>query len=161
MAILTTAGRAGLAKAIKESVLHLAWGQGSSEWNTNEKVAEDPTQTALFREIGRRLVDSVQYCIGDDEGDLIAPTGRFSISAQPTNNLFINTKFDFEDGAGYTIREFGLFIGTEVSSECPVGQKYYLPSDITDPGVLLTLENSVPLIRLASTREEFNFVLTL
>ena len=161
MAILTTAGRAGLAKAIRESDLHLAWGQGQRDVGSNEKIPEDPGQTALFREIGRRLVDSVQYCVGDDEGDLIAPTGRFSLSLQPTNNLFVSTKFDFEDGAGYTIREFGLFIGTEVSSECPVGQKYFLPSDITDPGVLLTLENSVPLIRLASTREEFNFVLTL
>lgn len=161
MAILTIPGRAGLAKAVKESVLHLAWGQGSAEWTDSSKATEDPNQATLFREVGRRSIDSVQYCFGDADGEIVTPTGRFTASEVPTNNLFISTKFDFEDGAGYTIREYGLFIGTVVSGDCPPGQKYFLPTEVTDVGSLLTLENSVPLIRLASTREEFNFVLTL
>ncbi|GHT96772.1 hypothetical protein FACS1894122_15380 [Alphaproteobacteria bacterium] len=158
MAILTQSGRTAIAQSVKNQVIHIAWGQGDEAWN--ELVSEDPTQTALTNEVGRRVVDEVLFCVGDDEGELVTPTGRFSASEVPTNNLFIRTLYDFTDASEYTIRELGLFVGTQTAEELSVGQKYFLPTDIVDPGILLLLEHSVPLIRTPATRETFCFVVT-
>ncbi len=161
MAILTQSGRTAIAQSVKNQVIHLAWGQRDvASDDFSEIVPEDPTQTALIREVGRRVVDEVSYCVGDDEGELVTPTGRFSRSEVPTNNLYIETKYDFTDAAEYTIRELGLFVGTVTDPELSPGQKYFLPTDIIDPGILLLLEHSVPLIRSAATREQFCFVIT-
>jgi hypothetical protein len=40
------------------------------------------------------------------------------------------------------------------------GQKYFSPTDLLDVGILLVLENSVPIVRQPSTRETFEFVVT-
>ena len=92
---------------------------------------------------------------------MVTPTGRWNISEKPTNNLYITTEFDFADGNGYTIREFGLFLNTITNEELPKGQKYFLPTEIEDPGELLMLENSVPIIRTGDTRYKCSFVLSL
>lgn len=159
MAILTQSGRTAIAQSVKNQMIHLAWSTGDEEWD-NEPIPEDPTQTTLIREVGRRVVDEIVFCVGDDEGELVTPTGRFSRSDVPTNNLYIETKYDFTDAAEYTIRELGLFVGTITNPELPEGQRYFLPTDIVDPGILLLLEHSVPLIRTAATREYFCFVVT-
>lgn len=161
MAIITIPGRAGIARSLKNSSLFIAWGRGDETWTGDEKQIEDPTRTELFREIGRRIVDDVQFVVGNDEGELVTPTGRWNISEEPTNNLYITTEFDFSDGNGYTIREFGLFLNTVTGQELPAGQKYFLPTEIDDPGELLMLENSVPIIRTGDTRYKCSFVLSL
>jgi hypothetical protein len=159
MAVLTQSGRAAIAQSVKNQTIHLAWGQGQLEAAPDD-FSEDPAQTALINEVGRRIVDEVLFCVGDDQGNLITPTGRFSVSQVPTNNLFIRTLYDFTDASEYTIRELGLFVGTKTAPELPEGQKYFLPTDIVDPGILLLLEHSVPLIRTPATRESFSFVVT-
>lgn len=107
------------------------------------------------------LLNWNRLCVGDDEGELVTPTGRWKISETPTNNLYISAIFDFENASGYTIREYGLFANTIVKAECPEGQKYFLPEEIEDAGELSMLENCVPLIRTGDTRQECNFVMTL
>ncbi|GHT97207.1 hypothetical protein FACS1894126_0820 [Alphaproteobacteria bacterium] len=159
MAILTQSGRAAIAQSVKDQVIHIAWGQGDAD-SDDSIGSEDPMQTTLKSEVGRRIVDEVVFCVGDDDGELVTPTGRFSASEEPTNNLFIETTYDFEDASDHTIRELGLFVGTKTDPDLPVGQKYFLPADIIDPGILLLLEHSVPLIRTPATREKFCFVVT-
>ena len=161
MAIITIPGRAGIAKSIKNSPLFIAWGTGNPEWTGGEKYPEDAMRDTLFREVGRRAIDSVVFCIGDDDGDIITPSGRWRESKTPTNNLFIRTAFDFSDADGYTIREYGLFANTITKSGLPEGQKYFSLEDIEDPGELLMIENCVPLIRTGDTRQECNFVMSL
>ncbi len=51
-------------------------------------------------------------------------------------------------------------VGTKVKEKVPPGQRYFEPQDIEDPGILLVLEHTVPLIRTATTRETFAFVFT-
>ncbi|GHT92083.1 hypothetical protein FACS1894122_05430 [Alphaproteobacteria bacterium] len=160
MAILTQSGRAAIAQSVKDQVIHIAWGQGQLEAGHDDFSPEDPMQTTLQSEVGRRIVDGVVFCVGDDNGELVTPTGRFSASEEPTNNLYIETTYDFEDASDHTIRELGLFVGTKTDPDLPVGQKYFLPADIVDPGILLLLEHSVPLIRTPATREKFCFVVT-
>ena len=117
-------------------------------------------QTALLREVGRRVVDEVHFVTADPEGEIVVPTGRYRLSAEPTNHLFIRVRFDFEDAATSVVREQGLFVGTQTDPELPLGKKYFIPAQITDAGILLVLQNSVPIVRQPSTRETFEFVVT-
>ena len=127
------------------------------------KVTHPPEpigQTALLREVGRRVVDEVHFVASDPEGEIVVPTGRYRLSLEPTNHLFIRVRFDFEDAATTIVREQGLFVTTQTDPELPIGQKFFIPAQISDPGILLVLQNSVPIVRQPSTRETFEFVVT-
>jgi hypothetical protein len=119
---------------------------------------EPITASTLLHEVGRRIADEVIFCTGDENGDLITPTGRFKASSTPTNNLFL--RFTFENASTQVIRELGVMVGTETNPELPPGQRYFEPQDIINTGILLVLERTVPLIRTAATRETFSFVVT-
>jgi len=127
---------------------------------TQDTPAELITSTTLLKEVGRRVVDEMLFCVGDENGELITPSGRFKPSNVPTNNLYLKFTFDFTDAANQVIRELGVMVGTKVKEELPPGQRYFEPQDIEDPGILLVLEHTVPLIRTAATRETFAFVVT-
>lgn len=118
------------------------------------------TSEKLLNELGRRTADEVLFCTGDENGELLTPTGRFRSSNVPTNNLYLKFTFDFTDAANQVIRELGVMVGTKVKEKLPPGQRYFEPQDIEDPGILLVLEHTVPLIRTSATRETFSFVVT-
>ncbi|WP_353281810.1 hypothetical protein [Wolbachia endosymbiont (group B) of Horisme vitalbata] len=118
------------------------------------------TSEKLLNELGRRTADEVLFCTGDENGELITPSGRFRPSNVPTNNLYLKFTFDFTNAANQVIRELGVMVGTKVKEELPIGQRYFEPQDIEDPGILLVLEHTVPLIRTSATRETFSFVVT-
>jgi hypothetical protein len=159
MAVLTKSGRTALAESLKAQPIYLAWGAGDMEWLLAPE--ENIQASSLIWEVGRRIVDEVTFCEGDENGLLVAPTGRFSATEYPTNQLYIHCTFDFEDAETAIIREFGIFIGTEISEASPPGQRYFVPPELANPGILLAYENTVPLIRTAATREAFSFVVTL
>jgi hypothetical protein len=159
MAILTHSGRAALAQAVKNQAMHVAWGTGDEAWDL-DPVPEDTTQEALTNEVGRRIVEEVFFCEPADQGELEASNGRFTLSETPTRNLFVKVLYDFSDGSGYTIRELGLFINSKTDSELPPGQEYFLPNQVTDPGILLLLEHEPAMIRTPVVRESFSFVVT-
>ncbi|QUI60462.1 hypothetical protein JKF54_00285 [Wolbachia endosymbiont of Spodoptera picta] len=118
------------------------------------------TSEKLLNELGRRTADEVLFCTGDENGELITPSGRFRPSNVPTNNLYLKFTFDFTDAANQVIRELGVMVGTKIKEELPEGQRYFEPQDIEEHGILLILEHTVPLIRTAATRETFSFVVT-
>jgi hypothetical protein len=159
VAVLTKSGRSAIASSIKSQMVHLAWGDGLETW-ASELPPEDVIATGLAHEIGRRRADEILFVEGDDDGPLITPTGRFSAVNYPMNNLFMRFTFDFEDAANRTIRELGVFIDTITNPELPAGQRYFELADVVEPGILLVLEHTVPLIRTAATRESFSFVIT-
>lgn len=127
---------------------------------TQDTPQELITSTTLLKEVGRRVVDEMLFCVGDENGELVTPSGRFKSSAVPTNNLYLRFTFDFTDAANQVIRELGVMVGTRVKEELPPGQRYFEPKDIEDSGILLVLEHTVPLIRTSATRETFSFVVT-
>ncbi|WP_265022334.1 MULTISPECIES: hypothetical protein [unclassified Wolbachia] len=118
------------------------------------------TSTKLLKEVGRRVVDEVLFCTGDENGELITPSGRFKPSNVPTNNLYLKCTFDFTNAANQVIREIGVMVGTKIKEGLPEGQRYFEPKDVENPGILLVLEHTVPLIRTSATRETFSFVVT-
>lgn len=125
-----------------------------------EHPPEAIAQTALLREVGRRVVDEVHFVAADPDGEIVVPTGRYRLSAEPTNHLFIRVRFDFEDAATSVVREQGLFVGCTTDPALPIGQKFFVPAQVSDPGILLVLQHSVPIVRQPSTRETFEFVVT-
>jgi hypothetical protein len=159
MAILTQSGRAAMAAAVKNQKMHIAWGTGDTAWDS-DPIPEDTAQETLFNEVGRRVVEEVVFCEPDDQGELEASNGRFTASDVPTRNLFIRVRYDFTDGSEYTIREVGLFINSETDDELPPGQQYFLPHQVTSPGILLLLEHEPAMIRSPAVRESFCFVVT-
>ncbi|MFT4314354.1 MAG: hypothetical protein AB3P11_04620 [Wolbachia pipientis] len=127
----------------------------------SESTPPEPINSIkLLNELGRRTANEVLFCTGDENGELITPSGRFRPSNVPTNNLFLKFTFDFTDAANQVIRELGVMVGTKVKEKVPSGQRYFEPQDIEDHGILLVLEHTVPLIRTAATRETFSFVVT-
>jgi hypothetical protein len=171
MAILTSSGRTAMAMAIAAQPIHYAWGVGLSSWASN-RPAEDVAANSLVNEIGRRVATDVQYVLPSDDGDIIVPVftdgegnsvpRRFSLSDTPTQHLLMRFNFDFSDAPASTIREVGIFVGTIIKDTVPVGQRYFTPSDIQNPGTLLALENLAEVIvRSPNSRQSFEFVLTV
>lgn len=158
MAILAQTGRVVIAESIALRPLHLAWGEGDGAWI--EPPAEDAGATGLINELGRRTVTQVQYVIPDEEGEIELPGGNYTLSESPTNHLLITTVFDFGDASSDTIREIGLFAGTETGEGLPGGQKYFIPSEVTNPGRLLHIENVGPIFRSVVIKETFKIVIT-
>lgn len=125
-----------------------------------DRPLEDTAATALAAEVGRRIVDEVAFVTPDSAGGIVVPTGRYSLSAEPTSHLFVRVRFDFADAASVTVREQALFVGTATDPALPPGQRYFAPAEVDEPGILLLLQHSVPIVRQPSTRETFEFVIT-
>lgn len=159
-AILTESGRTGIATSMKEQETYLAWGTGEESWGTTPPEDGLISSTSLVREIGRRICEDIEFCYADDNGEIITQAGRFSPSETPTNNLHYTIQFDFADGVDEYIREFGLFIKTELKDDVPIGQKYVLPTQLKSHGQLVVIERCAPIYRQAMTRELLNFVVT-
>lgn len=157
MALLTDSGRAAVATSIKKNPIHLAWGSGSVDWDA-VKPAESVSASNLVAEVGRRKVTQAMFCTPDPLGEIVVSQGRFSLSTEATNYLYLRFAFDFLDAQDATIRELGVFVGTEVKSTTPEGQDYLLPDDIEEPGTLLVLEYIEKLIRSPQVRQQFEFV---
>lgn len=160
MATLTNSGRAALAAALASQPLHFAWGSGLPAWDA-APVVEAVTDTALVNEIGRRLVTDVKFVSEDPAGEIVVPTGRYTVSATPTRHLLIRIAYDFSDAPASVIREVALFAGTVTQAGLPAGQRYFEPGQITSPGTLVSLERSTPINRSPATRETFEHVITL
>lgn len=158
MAILTNSGRAAAAAAIKAQSLYMAWGSGDVSWDT-VPVPEPAEATALVNELGRRRVTQALFCLPDDNGELVVPTGRFTVSATPTKYLYMRFSFDFSDASASTIREVAVFSGTVPDAGIPAGQDYLIPSEVQGPGLMLALERIAALARSSSVRQQFEFVI--
>ena len=115
----------------------------------------------MVNEVGRRLVTQVQFVTEDPTGEIIVPTGRYTVSATPTRHLLFRIAYDFGDAPASVIREVALFAGTEVQAGLPAGQRYFEPGQIVAPGTLVALERITPIHRSPATRETFEHVITL
>lgn len=159
MAVLQDRGRIVLASAIAAQPLYLAWGRGLPAWDAAPE-AEPTTAAALVDEIGRRLVTAVQYVVPHAEGEIELPDGsRYTASAQPSKWLHARWTFDYQDAAGETMRELGVFIGATLVEGLPAGQRYFTAAQVLEPGELYTLERFEATTRSASTRQVQEFVL--
>ena len=173
LATLTKIGRAGLAKAIMERTLHVAWGSGSPDWDAPDAALPGLVDAvSLEAEVGRRLVTLKSFVEPDDQGGIVVPVSvgnsgqvvetRYSQSATPTPWLYIRVNYNFEDAANVVIREIGLVMDTVPRADLPPGQTYLKPDDVADPGLLLGVQILSPAIqRSAQVRQSIEFVLPI
>ena len=173
LATLTKVGRAAIAKAIASRPLHLAWGIGDPAWDAPDAVPPSlVNSTSLLAEVGRRAPATVGFVEPDDAGDIVIPIGRSSDDAVqvarykqvqgPSPYLYLRVNFDYENASNVIIREMGVFMDTAVKAELPPGQRYFVPSDLTDQGLLLAAQVIRPAInRSPSVRQTVEFVLPI
>lgn len=160
MSIFVQSASAAVAQAIKTSGVWVAWGNGVPGWDTVPEEAPT-TATALVAEIGRRRAVVIDFVTPDPAGAIVVPQGAFSVSPTPTASLYVRSNFTNTDAVGQSIREAGVFIGTTLKDSVPVGQDYFLPSDLLNPGVLLLLEHFAKITRTDDFSVSLEFVMTL
>lgn len=159
MAVLQESGRIFLATAVATPPLYLAWGRGLAAWDTAPEP--EPTKaTRLVDEIGRRLITSVGFVVPDDNGAIELPDKkRYAASAVPTKWLHASWTFNYDDAAGETVRELGVFIGGSVAQGLPAGQRYFTAAQVVEPGYLYCLERVQPFKRGTGVRPVQQYVL--
>ncbi len=175
-ATLTTMGRAALAAALAARPLHLAWGEGDPAWDgaAGASLPSLVGATALTKEIGRRKVTTVDFVAEAADGEIVVPIGlrpdgtvetaRYKrVNAGDVSpNLYLYAAFDYEDAPTATIREVGLFADTVAVSGLPLGQLYFTPGELQNPGKLVAAQIlDAPRIRSSSVRETMEFVLPI
>ena len=160
MSIFVQGASIAVAQAVKSAGVWAAWGNGDVAWDT-VAVPEPVAATALVAEVGRRRASVIEFVVADAAGDIVVPQGTFSISATPTNTLYIRTNFDSADAVGEDIREAAVLIGATLVEGLPVGQTYFLPADVATPGTMLILERFAKITRTADFSVSLEFVLTL
>lgn len=169
LATLTKTGRAAMAKAIAARPLFLAWGSGDPAWDELEDLPSLIEATALYNEVGRRIPTDVGFVEPDEDGDIVIPkqgAGDTVIEARylkvtgPTPYLYVQTSFDFADASNVVIREIGVFMDAQTADGLPPGQRYFLPAEIIDIGLLVAVQIFKPGInRSPSVRQVIDFVL--
>jgi hypothetical protein len=163
MAVLEDQGRIELAELVKNRPLHLAWGRGLAAWD-NQPQPEPITATVLVDEIGRRIASQKHFVVPETDPQAIntiqVPGGDlYRIVETPSRWVFVEFVFDFGDGIGESIRELGMFIGTETQASLPIGQRYFAPNQVTNAGRLYMLDHIPRLIRSGATEQIYRYVL--
>ena len=159
MAVLQDSGRIVLARAVAAQSIHLAWGRGLPAWDAAPQP-EPTNANALVDEIGRRAVTQVGYVVPDEGGEIELPSGaRYTAVAGPTRWLYVRFTFNFTDAAGETIRELGIFVGTQAAAGVPAGQRYLTPAEVATHGDLYALERLPKFPRSGDVRQVFDYVL--
>lgn len=161
MAILVESGRAAVATAIMNQPIHLAWGEGDPSWDVT-KPTEATSTTGLLKELGRlKAIDAYSVVPNNTGGgQIIVSGGKFDPApiGVATKYLYLRFQFDFMDAQYASIRELGIFVGTQVTAANP---DVYLPDGAGNysGGQLLVLEYLDKLVRSSQIRQQFEFVI--
>lgn len=158
MSSLQRAGRILLAKEFASLPIFLAWGEGSAAWDATPPV-EPTTATALLAELGRRKAQTVSYAVASATGTVELSSGKYNLSATPTDLVYLKFVFDFDDAVGKSIRELGILAGTTLKTTVPATQTYYAPGDLLTPGDLYAVEYVKAFPRVNTVRQVFEYVL--
>lgn len=158
-AILTLSGRVALAKAVYDQTIHLALGSGAAAWDSN-LPAPSTSATALTAEIGRLVITDKVFVVDDAAGEIVTSSGRYSLSPSnaPTRSLCLRARFGFADVAR-DVREVAVFTGTTLKTGLPVGQTWFLPTNLATTGTLLALDQHLKIPWLPDLQFSRDFVL--
>lgn len=159
MTVVVNDIRTFMAEAIKEKPIFLAWGRGDGAWT--EPPPEERGRNTLLDPVGFRQVARRQFVVPDPDGEIVLSSGKWTISAEPTNHLYVEFRYDFEDGQGEKIREAMVYIGTVVKEGLPPGQKYFGMDEIDSLGRAALLQNFGPRERSVGTRSTYEYVISL
>lgn len=160
--IHTTSARvfAATAALAKASSAYMALGSGNTGWGSGAPPAPSVNSTALLAEFCRRKTNLVQFCTPNSSGSISLPEGKFEPSTNPTNFVYFKFHFEFEDAVGSTIREMGVFLDTVPVVGIPAGQYLLTPAQVAQQGTMISVIRIPPMLREATKRELFEWVVT-
>lgn len=150
-------GRILNAELIAALPIHVAWGTGDPDWDT-EAETEPNNTTALVAEVGRRQATQVAFVVEDANGSIETPQGNFTLSSVPTRHIYVRVIFAFDEAATEHIRELGVFVNTQTTPGLPAGQRYFTPDQIVNPGRLYLLDRSQSFQRNGAVRPAFEYI---
>ncbi|MBN8243313.1 hypothetical protein JF546_09850 [Nitratireductor aquimarinus] len=161
MAIWTLGGRQVAAQLLLGETFFLGVGEGDPAWDT-VPVDASPGDIDLVDRVGVTRLRDIQFATEDPGGSITMADGsKWSFTAQPTRYVFLDFKLDLADGEGHTLRETGLFHGTELAPAVPAGQMYVPNADIVDYGRLMQVDRFNSVIRDGSLEQRFTYIITL
>lgn len=178
IATLVDQGRAGIAFAISQRPLHIAWGVGDPAWEgagdlTAITLPSLMKWTSLTAEVGRRSPTILGFVEPDLDGEIVIPVAvgtdgnvqerryRRAIPG-PTKFLYMKANYEYSDAANVIIREAGVFMDTVVNPDLPPGQRYFTPAEVVSPGLLLAAQIISPSItRSPAIRQFIEFVIPI
>jgi hypothetical protein len=146
---IVDAGRATLAKAIKDKNVMLAVGSGQAAWTQLSNTPSlSGTETALVAPVAGVRPAVKDFVVPNAAGTIEAPDGsKWSISATPTKYLYLSFVLGFQDGPSEVLKELGLYLDPTYAAAVGAGQTYIPWASVTNAGNLLALERIAPLER--------------
>lgn len=172
MAVFTQGGRVVLAQALYDVTMFLAVGEGDPAWDSEpqpttpaEQEARDTAlsvATDLVAKVGVTRIREKFFVKPDNAGTILMGDGStYSQSDVPTAYLYVRFQLDLPDAAGRTLRETGVFVGTQLGGAVPAGQQYIPGADVVNFGTMIEVDRFAPIVRDGSIGQTFSFVLTM
>lgn len=160
MAVFTMLGRVLAAELFMGETFFLAVGEGDANWDTNP-VAPLPSETALLAPVGVTRLRDQQFVTPDETGPIsMADGSKWAVSGTPTRYVYLEFKLDLADAQPSTLRENGVYHGTELDAAVPAGQFYIPMADVTALGSLIHIDRYNSIIRDGTLEQSFSFIIT-
>lgn len=160
MAVYTLLGRELAAELFMGETFVLAVGEGDPVWD-GAPIEPLPNQLSLVAAIGVTRLRDKQYVTPDEAGTITMGDGsKWSVSAQRTRYVYLEFKLDLADAQPATLRENGVYHGTEIDAAVPGGQLYIPLEDVTALGDLIHIDRYNSIVRDGSLEQAFSFILT-
>ena len=160
-AVFTVGGHVVVASLLKEQSFFLAVGRGSEDWDS-VMVPPSPADTDLVDKVGVTRLRQIEFATPDDAGEISMLDGsKFAISAEPTRYLYLTFKLDLADASPNTLRECGVYAGTELAEGIPSGQFYIPAEDVVSYGVPINIDRFNSIVRDGASEQAFSSILAL
>ncbi len=171
LSVFVAGSRIAFARFLMEQTLFIAVGSGNPAWDslpdpTPEeeplRLAELAQESALENCIGVTRVRARSFMKADPNGDIILSDGSaWSVSISDTSTLRLEGRLDIADATGETVRETGVYLGTQISEAVPSGQMFIPLADVTSLGTLIQLHRFPPIVRDGTISQALNPYLEL
>lgn len=147
-----------IAQLLMDQPLTIAVGTGDPAWDSLPPPATDDDlakllsemsqQTALANCIGFTRVRSKSFVMPDENGTVVMSDGtKWTKTDDPTNAFLVEGQLDLADATGVTLRENGIYAGTEFEASVLPGQMYIPLADVTTLGTLVELTRFPAIVR--------------
>jgi hypothetical protein len=161
MAVFTIGGRIVAGKLMFQQVFFLAVGKGNATWDTSLEPPS-PLLAALIDPVGVTRCRETSYVVPDEAGVITTSDGaKFSRTIDPSRYVYLEFKLDLEDAVPETLRESGIFHGTEIEAGIPEGQFYIPHADVIQYGTLIYADRFNSIVRDGTIEQSFSCVLTM
>ncbi|WP_273792374.1 hypothetical protein [Brucella anthropi] len=156
--VFVAPARTLLAQLLYDQPLTIAVGSGDPAWDSlpppatpddlEKFLGELSQETALTNPVGFTRVRNKTFVVPDAKGDIIMSDGtKWSKSSDPSNAFLVEGLLDLTDAIDVTLRENGVYAGTEFDDTVLPGQMYIPLANVKTLGTLVELTRFPPIVR--------------